>query len=114
MPTRPSLPALALLAASALAADWPAYRGPTADGHAPADARPPLRWAEGENVRWKTPIPGKAWSSPVILGDQVWVTNAPADGKVRSAVCLDRDTGRVVHDVKVFDVPNPEFCIDFN
>jgi outer membrane protein assembly factor BamB len=117
MLTRSTLTLWTFLTASvftAAAADWPAYRGPTADGHAPADSRPPVRWSERENVRWKTAIPGKAWSSPVVLGDQVWVTNAFEDGKERFAVCLDRDTGRIVHNVKVFDVPNPAFCIDFN
>jgi outer membrane protein assembly factor BamB len=113
-PTLLAAPLLALSAVAALACEWPAYRGPTADGHAAADARPPLRWGEGENVRWKTAIHGKAWSSPVVCGNQIWMTTAPEDGKELFAVCVDRDTGRVVHDVKVFDVPNPAFCIPFN
>ena len=36
----------------------------------------PLSWSEQENVRWKTAIPGRGWSSPVVLGDRVWVTTA--------------------------------------
>ncbi len=94
-------------ALAAAACDWPAYRGPTADGHAAADARPPLQWGETQNVRWKTAIHDKGWSSPVICGNQIWMTTARPDGKVMFAVCVDRDTGRVVHDIKLFDVARP-------
>jgi len=41
----------------------------------------PIRWSETENVRWKTPIHDKGWSSPVVWGDQVWLTTAREDGK---------------------------------
>src|SRR5437763_826323 len=87
-----------LPSAAVPADDWPAYRGPTADGHAVSAA--PLRWSESENVRWKTAVHGKGWSSPVIWGRQIWMTTAPEDGKELLAVCLDRDTGKIIHDVK--------------
>jgi hypothetical protein len=58
-------------------ADWPEFRGPTGDGHAPAEAAGlPLHWSETENVRWKTEIPHRGWSTPVVLGGQVWLTTA--------------------------------------
>jgi outer membrane protein assembly factor BamB len=95
------------LAVAALAGDnWPRFRGPHGDGHADA-ARLPLTWGEKENVVWKTPIHDKGWSSPVVWGDQVWLTTARDDGTEMFAVCVDRATGKVVHDLKVFDVPNP-------
>jgi outer membrane protein assembly factor BamB len=74
----------------------------------------PVRWGEGENVRWKTPIHDKGWSSPVVWGDQVWLTTARADGTRLFGVCVDRRTGRVVHDLAVFDVDKPAFCHPFN
>ncbi len=117
MPLRRTLAAPALLVLVAVAAagdDWPAFRGPTGDGHAAADAHPPTTWSETQNVRWKTEIHGKGWSSPVVLGRQIWMTTATDDGKARFAVCVDRDTGKVVHDIKVFDVPEPEFVHAFN
>ncbi len=86
---------------------WPEFRGPTRDGHAHA-ADLPLRWSETKNVAWKTPVHDRGWSSPVVWKDQVWVTTATADGRRLFAVCLDRASGRVVHDVKVFDVDEPE------
>ena len=106
--------ALLLLAASlAAAAHWPQFRGPKGDGHSSATGLP-LTWSETNNVHWKTAIHGKAWSSPVIWGDCIWMTTAPEDGTKLFAVCVDRESGKVLHDVKLFDVPNPQFCHKFN
>ncbi len=67
---------------------WNQFRGPRGDGQAQATALP-LHWSETRNVAWKTAIHGKAWSSPVIWEDHVWMTTASADGKQLSAVCVD-------------------------
>jgi len=92
--------------------NWPQFRGPEGDGH--ADGTVPLVWSETENVVWKTPIHDRGWSSPVVWQDQVWMTTASEDGHRMFAVCVDRDTGRVVHDVKVFDTPEPEHVAAVN
>ncbi len=60
------------LPAVATTAGWPQFRGPSGDGVAES-TNLPVEWAEDKNVTWKTPIHGKAWSSPVILGDQIWL-----------------------------------------
>ena len=44
------------------------------------------------------------------LGKQIWVTTAPEDGKQLGTVCVDRDSGKIVHDIVVFDNPTPAFC----
>jgi len=80
---------------------WPQFRGPTGDGHADATGLP-LTWSETENVVWKTPIHGRAWSSPVVLGGQVWMTTATEDGLQMFAVCVDLGSGEVLHDLRVF------------
>jgi len=54
--------------------DWPYWRGPAADGMAVGDA--PLTWSDTQNVAWKTDIPGLGNSSPVIWGDQIFLTTA--------------------------------------
>ena len=59
---------------------WGQWRGPRGTGFAP-HADPPLRWSETENVRWKTPIEGFGLSSPVVWGDQVFLTTAIAHGE---------------------------------
>src|SRR5688572_33021651 len=92
---------------------WPQFRGPRGDGHASATGLP-LTWSETNNVRWKTAIHGKAWSSPVIWDNQIWVTTAPEEGTELFAVCLDRDSGKIVHDLRLFTVANPQFCHKFN
>ena len=84
---------LALGASLQAAENWPQFRGPTGDGHAPAGANPPIEFSEEKNARWKTEIHGKAWSSPVVWGSQVWLTTATEDGRQLSVLCLDKDSG---------------------
>jgi len=86
--------------------NWPQYRGPHEDGHSDA-AGLPVTWSEKENIVWKTAIHDKGWSSPVVWGDQVWMTTAKADGTQMFAVCVDRKTGEVSNALKVFDVEKP-------
>ncbi len=62
----------------------------------------PLRWSETENVKWKTAIHGRGWSSPVIWGDQIWMTTATEDGHEQYVVCVDRSSGKIVHDIHLF------------
>ena len=109
--------AVVLAAAFAPAGDdWPRFRGPDGSAVAP-DADPPLTWngATGENIAWKTPLPGPGASSPVVWGDAVFLTcytgygtdagggfdtrpggdESPAD-LVRHLIRLDRETGNIV------------------
>lgn len=101
--------------------DWNQFRGPHTDGTTTAKNLP-VTFAEGSpEIRWKTPIVGRAWSSPVIWKNQVWLTNAPEiqnlgkDQKkldkplVLSAVCLDLTTGKVLMDLPLFEVDAPQF-----
>src|SRR5215208_1597521 len=96
------LPLLVLsVAVPARAADsWAMFRGPNGSGLSDSKGLP-LSWDEKkkENVVWKTPIPGKGWSSPVVYGKQIWLTTAPADGTTRSAICVDRETGKIVKEM---------------
>ncbi len=93
-------------------AQWTQFRGPEGTGAVPGAL--PTEWAEGTNVRWKTPIHGRGWSSPIVLGRQIWMTTATEDGRELYAVAVDRDSGKVVHDLKLFDVPKPQFAHAFN
>src|SRR5262245_42380669 len=95
------------------AENWPQFRGPNGDGM--SDAKDlPVAFGESENLRWKAAIHGKAWSSPVVWGDQVWMTSAPEDGKATYAVCVDLNTGQIKRDIKLWDVPEPQYCIPKN
>jgi len=61
--------------AKKVSASWPEWRGSNGDGQAPGRGYP-LRWSETENVRWKTMLPGRGWSSPVVADGTVWMTAA--------------------------------------
>jgi outer membrane protein assembly factor BamB len=92
-------------------ADWPEFRGPTGDGHVAADdARSglPLEWSETKNVRWKTAIPHRGWSTPVVMDGQIWLTTATEDGHDYFVLCLDAETGQVLHNKQLFHKEEPE------
>jgi outer membrane protein assembly factor BamB len=88
--------------------DYPQFRGPAGDGHATA-RNLPSTWNETTNVAWKTPIPGKGWSSPSLHQGRLYLTTgAPAfparEAGVLSlrALCVDANTGNVIWDREVF------------
>ena len=94
-------------------ADWPEFRGPWGDGHAsaPGDTKLvgfPLHWSETENIKWKTEIPHRGWSTPVVLGGQVWLTTATVEGNDDFAICVDKDNGKILFNEKVFHTDSPE------
>ena len=89
--------------------NWPEYRGPSGDGQA-VGAELPVEISEEENVKWKTPIHGKGWSSPVVWGDQIWLTTATEDGKKMSVICVDRESGKIIRDDVIHENESPEFC----
>ena len=101
------------IGSASLHAQWPQFRGPDGNGIAPA-ADVPTTWAEGKNVAWKTAIHGRAWSSPVILDNQIWLTTATPDGRELFAIAVDRETGRIVYDLKLFHVEKPQYAHPFN
>ena len=103
-----------ILSATALAqSNWPEFRGPAGDGHSEAKDLP-VTFGETDHVKWKTPIHGKAWSSPVIWGSQIWLTTANEEGTELSAVCVDKETGKILRDDILFRVADPQFCHKFN
>jgi outer membrane protein assembly factor BamB len=104
----PALLASALLASPILAkTNWPQFRGPSGDGHA-QDAKIPTVWSETKNVTWKKRITGQGWSSPVVLGDQIWMQTSLDDGRSLRVLCIDKNTGKRVHMKEVFYVSEPE------
>ncbi len=122
----------------ARAADWPQWRGPDGQGHAEGGGYP-LIWSETQNVTWKTIIPGRGWSSPVIYGSQIWLTTShetPAspehvkerlkEAKLRGrtlnvpdevqfrALCLDRANGKILRDIELHREKDPQWIHDLN
>ncbi len=116
-------------------ADWPQFRGPGGQGVA-ADAVVPVSWSETDHVRWVANVPGKGWSSPVVQGDQIWLTTAietmPTSEQIEqqfkesgldrekfvrrqvagtvslNVLRLDRNTGKIMRELKFASVNSPE------
>ncbi|PHS15797.1 MAG: quinonprotein alcohol dehydrogenase [Blastopirellula sp.] len=101
---------LTLVTASFCVADenWAEFRGSNGDGISTAKDLP-VEFDVEKNLKWKLPLKGKAHSSPVIWGNQLWITNATEDGKQMFAICLDRMTGKVIHDLLVFENAEPRY-----
>jgi len=119
MPIRPRLSPLWLTLAALLGPtrvddpSWPDYRGPTRDGHSTATGLP-VHWSETRNIVWKTAIHGRAWSSPVIAGGEVWLTSATKDGRKLFALCVDFESGEIKHDAQLFEIEKPQYAHPFN
>ena len=101
------------LSGTAARADWPEFRGPRGDGHVSASGgnKPiglPLHWSETSNIKWKTEIPHRGWSTPVIMNGKVWLTTASVDGHDFFAICVDAETGEIRSNQKLFHTDNPE------
>jgi outer membrane protein assembly factor BamB len=100
-------------AAPVVQANWPQFRGPAGTGHSEARDLPTV-WSETQHIVWKTAIHDRGWSSPVLFGEQIWLTTASVDGRSLYAICLDRKTGRILKDIKLFEVPTPQYAHPFN
>lgn len=117
------------------AVEWPQFRGPEGDGHALATGLP-TEWSETDGIVWKAAIPGRGWSSPVIGDGLVWVTTAVEHSVTQAerseiaknklagnpmvdqmtivgsitlrAVAVSLETSKIVHNVHLFDVKDPQ------
>jgi hypothetical protein len=76
--------------------DWPWWRGPERNGAAASSASPPVKFGDKENVLWKTPIPGRGHSSPVVVGERIYLTTADESKQTQSVLALDRGSGELV------------------
>ena len=74
--------------------DWSQWRGPLANGVS-ARANPPIYWSETNNIRWKTLLPAKGHSSPIVAGNSVYLLGAIPVGEAQKAV---HDDAPGVHD----------------
>lgn len=130
---RSMLLALLTIRSLALAAQsddaWPQFRGPRGDGTSLA-TNLPLTWSETNNIAWKSAVPGRGRSSPVVLDARIWLTTATEQDVRRTrigsddmqtaehvslgVVCLDRADGRILWHVTLFEVEKPDPVHWFN
>lgn len=95
------------------AQEWNQFRGPGGKGDA-STSNLVAAWGVDRNMAWKVPIPGKAWSSPIVHQGNIWLTNATPDGKKLSLVRVDRSAGKITGDFLLREVAEPQFCIPYN
>jgi outer membrane protein assembly factor BamB len=82
---------VAVIVHAQTAGHWPQWRGPFFNGMARGDA--PTVWSDTSNIKWKTQIPGRGFSTPVIWGDRIFVTTAIPTGKPAAAPSPAEDAG---------------------
>lgn len=87
------LSALLALPAAIVAGDWPAWRGPTADGIS-IEKNLPTQWTRTEGVKWRIDLPEPGNSTPIVWGDRVFVTQAVKDR--RTLICFARQDGKLL------------------
>jgi outer membrane protein assembly factor BamB len=93
--------------------NWPRFLGPEGNNQVAVKGLP-LNWSEKKNVKWKVKVPGIGFSSPVIYGNQIWLTTALDEGQIRKALCYHKSTGRLIHDVELLDINEPIEINKFN
>ncbi len=80
---------------TAMAADWPAWRGSTGQGFC-EEKGILLNWSDTENVKWKVPLEHQGNSTPIVWGEKIFLTQANKDGHLRSLLCLARADGELL------------------
>jgi len=87
--------AVALSVCTAAGADWPSLRGPAHNGSAPDAKNLPVAFSATQNVAWSVDMPGQAAATPIVVGDQVYLSSV-GDGDKLIAMAINAETGKVV------------------
>ena len=128
---------LLVVTTSLHAENWQQWRGPDGQGHA-SSVQAPITFGEKQNLAWKRELPGRGYSSPVIWGDQIWVTTAiekpasPEEAERRlkantgdqpvtvlssvllRAICVDKASGEIQQDIELLEVRDPQWVHQLN
>ncbi|MFQ5734551.1 MAG: PQQ-binding-like beta-propeller repeat protein, partial [Planctomycetaceae bacterium] len=93
-----------------LGGKWDRFRGPNGQGVSD-DTKVPLKWDDTKNLKWKRKLPGPGTSSPIIVGDKVFVTcysgygvgggGGKIENLTRHLVCVSRKDGKILWDKTV-------------
>ncbi|MGB7329427.1 MAG: PQQ-binding-like beta-propeller repeat protein [Rubripirellula sp.] len=91
--------AMSIESTSVTADTWTQWRGSEGNNHAAAGTEAPLKWnlETGDGIAWKTAIPGRGHSTPLVLDDGIYLTTAEADKQTQSLIKFDRQSGRIIN-----------------
>jgi len=78
--------------------EWRSWRGPNGDNHASQRTDAPLRWdlKTGHNIAWRTAIPGRGHSTPIFVGEWIFLTTADADKQTQSVLKIEKESGKLL------------------
>jgi outer membrane protein assembly factor BamB len=80
--------------------NWMRFRGPTGQGIS-SEAKLPVTWSATKNIKWKTSLPGKGWSSPIVFEDHVFLTTSTEEGVSCRVICINRKDGSIAWKTEV-------------
>jgi outer membrane protein assembly factor BamB len=115
--------------------EWLEFRGPGGTGSAEAHDLP-IDFTKANTI-WRTELPGRGWSSPVVSGNDIWLTTAiekaaskeqialrrktasmpgleVRDTVQLQALCVDRDSGKLRHQIELFSITEPVLIHSLN
>ena len=84
---------LTILCSSTWAANWPSWRGPSGESTT-SERLFPTMWTKDKNIKWSVELPDRGNSSPIVWEDRVFISQAEDEGRFRSLMCFDRETGK--------------------
>src|SRR5262245_4786741 len=96
----PAMWGMLLVLAAAPPGDWREFRGPDGTGHY-SGPKLVTEWGVDKNVAWKVPVPGKGWSSPIVVGNKIILTTAiPGEegSQKLHTLAFDAGTGKPLWD----------------
>jgi outer membrane protein assembly factor BamB len=85
---------------SAWGENWMRFRGPTGQGIS-SEKKLPVTWSATENIKWKTSLPGKGWSSPIVFEEHVFLTASTEEGVSCRVICINRKDGTIAWTTEV-------------
>ena len=101
---------VSLCAMNLFAGEWLEHRGPSGQGVVHLWRESQKEWSSDKNILWKSSLDGKAWSTPLIKGNRIYLTNAIEKEPISRAMCLDLETGEVIWDKEIFSFKGEVIC----
>ena len=99
--SRQDAPAVSMIAVEGEgAAWWPRWRGPSGQGLVEGSGYPD-RWSATENVVWRTPVPGRGNSSPIVWDDHIFLTAGRTGGRQLFVLAYRRSDGSLLWETEV-------------
>lgn len=92
--------AVVALTGTALAGDWPQWRGPNLNGSTD-EANLPVEFSKTENIAWLTPLPGGGGATPIVIGNRIFLVSAHKRTDDLSAMCISTTDGKVLWEKKL-------------